>query len=204
MALTDVEICNLALSRLGIRAITTLSDGTPEADACSLNYDYLRQALLVDFQWTFATSYFTLTENAESVTCPGWTYVYSWPAGCLAARRIYNASERTTDYDSVKFHVFWSGSQSKRYIATDQEDAVLIGTYNMTTVTEFSRWFIQALVLILAARLCQALKGDPQLTQQVHQEYQIVMDRAISANAMEQTTEPSSDCSLLSARGYGG
>lgn len=204
MALTNVEICNLALSRLGIRPITALSDGTPEADACNLNYDYLRQALLTDYPWTFSTAYFTLALNAESVTCSGWTYVYSWPTACLAAKRIYNSSERTTDYDSIPWHVFWNAVNSKRYIACDVESAVLIGTYNTEVVTAFSTWFVQALVLLLAARLSQALKGDPQLTQQVYQEYQFVLDRAMQSNAIEQTTEPSTDCSILTARGYSG
>lgn len=51
---TQVDICNLALRRLGAKAITAIDDGSKEADNCSAFWDYIIDEVLDDYPWNFA------------------------------------------------------------------------------------------------------------------------------------------------------
>ena len=51
---TQVNICNLALRRMGAREITAIDDGTKNADHCSAFWDYVLDEVLDDYAWNFA------------------------------------------------------------------------------------------------------------------------------------------------------
>ena len=56
MSYIDVDICNLALYRVGQRQpISALDDGSLGAQLCSLMYPIARDGLLTKAQWRFAT-----------------------------------------------------------------------------------------------------------------------------------------------------
>jgi len=55
MATSPVEICNLALSWLGGDLIISLTDDSTEAKLCNAVYAPLRDAVLEEREWTFAT-----------------------------------------------------------------------------------------------------------------------------------------------------
>lgn len=66
MATNSVEICNSALTLIGSRRIASLSDPSPEARNCLLNYDICRKAVLRDHPWNFATKRVDLTPGVIS------------------------------------------------------------------------------------------------------------------------------------------
>lgn len=51
---TQVNICNLALRRLGAKEITAIDEGTKNADHCSAFWDYVLYEVLEDYAWNFA------------------------------------------------------------------------------------------------------------------------------------------------------
>ena len=51
---TQVNICNLALRRMGAQEITTIDDGSKNADHCSAFWDYVLDEVLDDYAWNFA------------------------------------------------------------------------------------------------------------------------------------------------------
>jgi hypothetical protein len=66
MAATPVEICNNALTLIGTRRITALTDPSKEARACNDNYDICRKSLLRMHPWNFAMTRVPLTGVAIS------------------------------------------------------------------------------------------------------------------------------------------
>lgn len=54
MAISPVEICNLALGWLGGDLIISLDDPSVEAKLCKANYASLRDAVIEEREWTFA------------------------------------------------------------------------------------------------------------------------------------------------------
>jgi hypothetical protein len=51
---TQVEICNLALRRLGAEEITAIDEGSKNADHCSAFWTYILDEVLDDYPWNFA------------------------------------------------------------------------------------------------------------------------------------------------------
>lgn len=72
MAVTEVSIANMALSRVGHHnQITALSDNTEAARQCNLHYEGARDSLLRSHPWKFAkkrTKLITQAETAKNIT----------------------------------------------------------------------------------------------------------------------------------------
>ena len=69
MAFTDIQICNLALSRIGSRAtIGSLSEATNEARACNMAYTLALESALVRFNWSFCAATARLVESGTAHT----------------------------------------------------------------------------------------------------------------------------------------
>lgn len=90
-ALADVDICNMALSHLGLSVtIASLNppDPTAAGNACGLWYAKSRNFMLQSAPWNFAYTYTTLASDASNVpgttyAFPGWRYAYQMPNDCL-------------------------------------------------------------------------------------------------------------------------
>lgn len=70
MAVTEVSICNMALSRIGHTTISALSDANDAARQCNLHYEPSRDGLLRAHPWNFAmkrTRLITQAETAKSI-----------------------------------------------------------------------------------------------------------------------------------------
>ena len=48
MGISEVQICNMALSRLGVKRISALTDSGKAATECNLIYAITRDAVLAD------------------------------------------------------------------------------------------------------------------------------------------------------------
>src|SRR5512139_3149699 len=97
MALTRIQICNLALKRLrNGRTITSLSEQTAEGRACNDVYDYCRQTVLSDRSWPFAVRDTTLALVEEDPN-DEWYYSYRVPSDCLRLDRLMSGEATQTD-----------------------------------------------------------------------------------------------------------
>ena len=78
-AQSGVEICSMALTRLGANPITSFSQDTAEAIIANENYAAVRGQLLGSHHWSFATGTFTLSQVANGAIEP-YDYAYQLPA----------------------------------------------------------------------------------------------------------------------------
>lgn len=77
-----IEICNRALSNIGNnRSINSLEEASKEAGQCSLYYESIRDAVLADFDWNFATKNIALADTNNPPQ--DWDYAYTYPTDCL-------------------------------------------------------------------------------------------------------------------------
>jgi len=91
VALAEVDICNMALSHLGIgQQIQSINppDASEQAKACAFWYPKARNFVLRDAPWNFAYTYTTLVSDGTLMAqypyaYPGWTYAYQYPGDCL-------------------------------------------------------------------------------------------------------------------------
>jgi hypothetical protein len=107
--MSEVVICNLALSHLGDTA-TVMSirppDSSVQAQLCARFYDVARDALLETANWGFATKRIqlaqvtlpTYTDSAGNAVTGSWRYGYAVPADIINALAVLPA-EAMDDYE---------------------------------------------------------------------------------------------------------
>lgn len=196
--MTEVEICNLALSHIRVKSIASLSDNTPQANECNRLYDPTRDAVLEKFNWNFARKRIILSLKSE--TYAGWTYAYAYPSDCIKARKIYNSVGESTISGKIKFEVAIDDALTARIILTEQEDAVLIYTARVTTPNMFSSQFVTAMGYAMAVELTVPLRADVALKETMRLEYINIIEQAGAEDANEGHDVPEQVSSFLDAR----
>ncbi len=187
---STVEICNLALVRLGVRTINSLAEGSSQSIHCDLLFEPTRDALLRMVPWRFATARQTLAQLTEPAPAE-WSYAYQLPSDGLAARYVEPAAGVGATVDATgtspaiaslpnvatpKYEV------RGRVLLTHQPDAVLIYTARVEDPTQFEPLFVEALACKLAAELAMPLLSDREMRNLMMRDFQIVMSSAMAAN----------------------
>lgn len=188
-----VEICNMALSHLGIsQGISNFeTEKSSEAAACRLFYTIAKEATLRDFNWPFAVKIAALSLVEEDPN-DEWSYSYRYPVNCLNAVRILSGVRNETKTTYIPYKIVYDSTGSLIYC--DQEDAELEYIYNITDPTHFTSDFVIALSYRLASYLAARLtKGDPfQLQAKVLKlyEYEVSRTKATALNEQKYDAEP--------------
>lgn len=183
--LSDVQICNLALSRIGIQqVILSLNppDNSVSAAQCSLWYGFCRDYLLRAFAWPWAIQWAALTQVSITGTPANWEwdYSYRWPVDCLTVRRIMPQPQPTTgttppifpniplfsafsrlwkheDVNSQPVLYGMSSDASGKLIVTNLPNAWIEYSQAVTDSTQFAQDFASLLAWRLAMELSMTL-----------------------------------------------
>lgn len=157
---SEVDICNLALARLGDEATVSSIDppeGSAQAEHCERFYPIARDALLEMHDWRFATKRVTLAQTTSDTF--EWGFAYALPSGMLRALKVLSAAASATD-DSEDFEQQLDADDAQ-IILSNCEEASLIYTVRVTDTTRFTPLFVDALSWLLASHLAgPILKGD--------------------------------------------
>jgi hypothetical protein len=188
---SEVQICNLALVRLGERQITALDEGTKAANLCSLYFEPLRDEVLAAHPWGFAGK----RRNLALLSTDGvgrWMYAYQSPSDCLKARFI----ESDLGGRDTPFRV--EGAT----VLANVNPCVLVYTFRAGNVNVFSPDFVKAFWTRIAAELAIPLSGSKTLNQQMWALHLAAMSEAESGDATADRDEaiPQTD-PWLAARG---
>jgi hypothetical protein len=145
----------MALAHLGVStSIASLEERSAEARACNRFYPQIRDEVLRDFAWPFAGVIATLSLVAVNPTTE-WGYSYEAPVDVLAVRRIPNGVSRVdTATTRVRFRMLGA------LLYTDQPDAEVEYTAQITDSTLFPPDFCQALSLKLAAMIAPTVTSE--------------------------------------------
>ena len=139
---SDIQICNQALLRLGVQRISAFSDNNPIAAACNVVYADCRDQLLREHPWNFATTRVKLSPEA-STPLFGWTYQFILPSDCL---KVLLVNDNLNPYKI-------EGNK----ILTDAKTVNLVYIKQETDTTKYDPSFQEALSLKIATNLAFAL-----------------------------------------------
>ncbi|XGC82041.1 hypothetical protein ACES2L_06030 [Bdellovibrio bacteriovorus] len=116
------EICNLALSHLGVGTpISNIqTEKTEEAQACGLNYEFALGFMLRTYHWPFFSKTINLALVEEDPTIE-WGYSYRVPNDC--ARLVRLISGQTFDTPETRIKYVISHDDSGLLIYTNQPNA---------------------------------------------------------------------------------
>lgn len=172
---TVTQICNLALVKLGNIRISDLNDGSVNANLCKDYYDFCRQMILQERQWSFAIRRVNL---AKSTVDPAFTYAYAFPlpADCLRVIAI-NPEDEWTPGDDFTIEA--------NSILTNEDDVNLIYVRDVEDTSEFPALFTEALAALLASKLAGNITDNPNIVQNMIQEYQFSLSKAFTADARQ-------------------
>lgn len=195
MAVSVVQLCNMALARIRAQPIAALNEGSTESIACSTFYEISRDAALRDHAWNFATRRRTLADTGSTVD--GWAYCYAYPSDCLMARKIHNPYGN----DRIPFEV--ATTDSGMVVYTDLAAAELVYTRRVTDLDLCDPQFLEALSWKLAADVALSVTGSKDLMQVALTMYRNILSQAQTADANEGEEEEARPASWLESRlGY--
>lgn len=100
MAISAVEICNLALSRVRADIIASLDELSPAAEKCAIFYPQARDTVLTGFDWSFARGQRVLSISTFDPL--GWEYAFDYPSDCLDIRVLLPLDESGETLSSLQ------------------------------------------------------------------------------------------------------
>lgn len=151
MAVSEVSICNLALTMLSTARISSLSEDSENARKCNSIYDDTRDGLFAEHDWNFLRAERELASTTDDPELSdNWTEVYQIPADCLRVIRM--------EYD-YPFAIF----EDKLYCNVDSAKIEYIK--KITDPEKFSSGFVNALAAKIAAILAYGITQNATLAQ---------------------------------------
>lgn len=168
--LCALDICNLALSKLGESPLDGIDpNGSPAARMCYMHYHPVRREVLCASRWSFATVAATL-HSSESDASGTAALPHTLPADCLRVLRV-----DSPNWSMRGRSIFCPGESVNILYTTDAED-----------VTTFDPLFIEAMATRLACKLCIPLINSNTVRQALTDEYQrLALPQAAHFNAVQ-------------------
>lgn len=155
---SPVDICNLALDRLGQGSIASiLAPSKPEEDICARWYDQTRRELLRAYIFNFARKPAILTANADAPTHPDFSTGYNLPVDLI---RLLTIGDRVIGTTQTQFFTISDGV----LYDDDNTDPAVAGLqieyiFDAVTVAKFDSLFVRVMTLQLADNMAGKFKG---------------------------------------------
>jgi hypothetical protein len=196
MADSEVEICNLALLKVGVKTLmSALDEQSNEGLVSKTVFPQVRDYCLTDWQWTFATARAQLAElDADSQEQrDGWAYAYALPENCLKSRGVYPGTRSPALDNLIPSAIELNNDGDGLILLTDVQDAQLIYTRRVFNVKLFPPKFVAALVWALAAEFVLNLPLKPELEKFARDRYMAARNSAGAddANSTHEERVPS-------------
>lgn len=207
MAVSDVDVVNMALGHLGDRAgVQSISptDGTTQSQYAAQFYAQARDYLLERFAWKFATRRESAALRSDISYGP-WPYVYAEPNNVLRVLACLPTGY-STDQDGVEFDTE-SDASGQGLILAKTEIEHIRSVYRITDPGRFSPGFVETLSWFLASILAGPIvKGETGRAESVRclQASQIAFASATGLSAAQSKITLSFTPSFIVARGQSG
>jgi hypothetical protein len=167
--MTKTQICNLALTHLGGRLLTDVDTETSqEAILCRTWFDIVREEILREHIWNFATKRSALSGATDLTTTSlsGYDYQYLIPLPADYIRIV-----KVEDVES-EFNVEYDG------IYCDYANPLVRYVYDNTTYTTWPKNVIAAFSYLLASYIAQGLTGPAGAAVQLRELYNRTIAKA--------------------------
>ncbi len=199
MALTEAQLCNLALSKIGERQfIGSLVENSPNSRTCAVVYPQARDAVLERHWWSFATRRSVLAETVEERTA--WGYAYALPADCLVPQFVGMGGRNPSAAERVSFAVEMNDAGNGHLLLTDQEAPELSYTAKVTSTAYFSALFCEALTWDLASRLALAIPIKPAVALELDRKFNVALRTAIAGDLNKRRNDQPPESEFITVR----
>lgn len=177
---SDVEIVNSALRKIGATTITSLTDGSENANVANDLYAIHRDNLLRYHTWNFATKRKKLAQSATSPPY-GWDHQYPVPSDFL---RIVEVHDNQDSLGAVRYKMEHDATDST-VIRSNAEEIWLTYIYQVTDPNRMPVDFREALALSLASEFATAIQNSNTLSERYLDQARRAKIKARSNDGME-------------------
>lgn len=187
---SQVQICNLALSRLGASTITSLTDGTTEAKLCNTLFSDLADEVMVEGSWSTTINRASL---ARTTNTPAFEYSYEHQLPvdpkCLKVLNIDEDSPGSIDYRIEGDKLLSDETTIKiRYIA------------RLTDTEDWGPLLTRAFISRLASELAYPLTGDNTKADIEFKRYKLFLSEGLAIDGQQGSKEVVSSSDLIDVR----
>jgi hypothetical protein len=200
---TITDICNAAISYCGTRSkISSIDEGSPEANACLNHFAMVRDATLRAYDWNFAR----LTSGLADLGNPParWAYKFALPTDCLRLRRLNDVP--LLRWPETTCEVAADKDATGAFIGVILANVSPLSAIYTARVTDPLRWdqgFIDAVSYGLAMRICYELTAKEERVRTLTQMWQGMLAQAGAEMAGESSSLNREVLpAALAARGY--
>lgn len=185
MSATAVDICNLALGRIGIsQFINSIDEASNEGRCCKRFYDLVRDRVLAEAPWNFCTRWASLQDIGTPPT--GWAYRYRYPADCLSLRKVVAGEDSgATIARGIPYAVMEDETMGGLSVCCDSSPVMARYSVRITNEQLFSPLFVNAFAWALASELAAPLSSDPRNAANAASAYQAARLQALAASLNE-------------------
>ncbi len=170
--LTKIDLCSMALLKLGEPAIQSLTDDSAAAQLSRTLFDTITDGLLALYPWRFATKEFDLPRNTDGdFTIPSDVLRITKCNGQIIGNRVISPS-----------------------------DSMSITAVMRTTPDKFPSYFVSLVTTKLAMEFCIPLLGDSSLFRMLATLYESELQSAKFIDSTTSPTQGITDFSLINAR----
>ena len=195
--MTNIDICNMALDKLGVQSIRSFEDSTTQADMCKRYYDQARKEVLRAHDWTFAKRDVALA--LLDMKSGDWRYLYVYPRDCEKVITVYGEGQKGFYKGQMGYYDIFSPREELVVIGTDVGKAYLEYVYDAVNADKFSSEFVSVLTFKLACAM-NALSASSGLLQENMSLYQDALRRATASNKNEVKEMVCYTSSIMDAR----
>lgn len=183
-----VDICNLALARLGDSATVASIDppeGSAQSEHCARFYPLARRQIFEAHNWSFLIRREKLAPlHQESY---GWPYVYAAPARLIHIVSIFTVHDK--GYENTHQFLLERDARGQNVIYTDCPAAMIRYTRDTNDTGGFTPTFIEAFAYLLASQLAGPIisgTASIKIGAAMAQGYETALRAAISRDFVQQ------------------
>lgn len=192
---TQVEIYNLALTRLGHDRLISPSDAVEAAYVLESIWPMTRDSVLASYPWRFAIKRTSLAALATAPVGTEWTLQYTLPDECL---RIVQVGEAWSFYepDLEIFNV-----EGGKILTNESAPLFIRYVQRVTNTGLYPAQFARVVAMQLAMDACEKITNSSAKLQQIEQAYGMAVLQAKRQNAIERPPQRLVDSDWIAARG---
>lgn len=172
---SKIQICNMALSRLGASTITSLTDGTPEARLCNTLFNDLADRVMIQGSWSTTIKRAELASTGNTPEFD-FSYEYQLPVDplCLKVLHVNEVNPGSVDFRIEGDKLLCDESTIKiKYIG------------QLTDTSEYGPLLTECIEILLASYLALPLTGDKTLAQALKKEYADMLSHHLAIDGQQ-------------------
>ena len=177
--LSQLDIVNQALIKLGVQTISSLTDESEQARVVTASYNMLLHEVLSSAAWSFAIKQKELHALAEP---PLFRYStqYLLPSDCIKLLEVHLPPKPViTDFQTSQKQY---AIQNNKILTNVENGIGLVYVSDAIDPSEFSSSFSAALACKIAAHLSEALTAKAGMRDRAERDYQTALARAKKTN----------------------